>query len=467
MNEKTTASNSPKLKKHIKRIIVAFIAALFLTIGGKFVFGEELAASAGLFLGNIKNAAGSLIENLTGAGRNTFLGQKNPKLVEEILIENGSRENTAVLFGEKKETACAFETLQHPSRDKIILNEIAWMGTGENTNDEWIEIKNISGETVDISGWQLIDKDEQIKIIFAGEKFLRQNDILLLARKQKNEKNREADLLYDGGLKNSNEGVRIFNSNCELQDEAVSSKWPAGDNKTKKTMERDLSGFGWHASQIQGGTPGKENTKTIAVNTSSIRQNKTEPETTVDNRPAVENINQENKITKIIITTPIATTTNTEQPQQKEQERVLISEIFVGSEENSKNEFVEIYNPTSAQISLSGWVIKKKSSTGKETTLVSTARLEGKIIPSRGYFLLANEEGYSGMATPDVFWPQSYTLAYTNNSVLIYNTNGSLADEINWSEIPKGQSFERVSWENNQFTVQPSPNPKNSGGAML
>lgn len=135
---------------------------------------------------------------------------------------------------------------------------------------------------------------------------------------------------------------------------------------------------------------------------------------------------------------------------------------MVGSEGNADNEFIELYNPTDSSIDLTGWSLKKRSSTGSESSLVVASRLEGKIIPAKKYFLLAHEGGYSGGAAPDILWPSSYSLAYTQNAVVIYNPQGEKVQEVSWAEISKDQSFERTSWDSNEFIPQPSPNPKNS-----
>ena len=134
---------------------------------------------------------------------------------------------------------------------------------------------------------------------------------------------------------------------------------------------------------------------------------------------------------------------------------------MAGSENSSLDEFLELYNPTSCVITLSGWTIKKRTSTGNESTLVAMSRLEGKSIPAESYFLLANEGGYVGTVQPDVWWPKSYTLAYANNAIVIYNADGAKIDEAIWTEIPKGQSWARTSWSSNQFSIQ-NPNPQNS-----
>ena len=48
-----------------------------------------------------------------------------------------------------------------------------------------------------------------------------------------------------------------------MQDEIDAKEgWPAGDNETKRTMERTVEGVKqWHTSEVIGGSPGQENSK--------------------------------------------------------------------------------------------------------------------------------------------------------------------------------------------------------------
>ncbi len=165
---------------------------------------------------------------------------------------------------------------------------------------------------------------------------------------------------------------------------------------------------------------------------------------------------------KIPEQTSAQTSTQTSEQIQEQIGHILVSEIMAGADGNANYEFIELYNPNGAAINLTGYSIKKRSSTGSESTLVSASRFEGKIIPANKHFLLANEGGYGGQISPDVFWPKSYTLAYSNNALIIYNTDNELVEEVGWTEIPKGQSIERVSWDSEQFQVQSIPGPQNS-----
>src|SRR3989344_448968 len=46
-----------------------------------------------------------------------------------------------------------------PAIRKVVINEIAWMGTSASTNDEWIELHNTSSKSVDLTGWTLKAQD--------------------------------------------------------------------------------------------------------------------------------------------------------------------------------------------------------------------------------------------------------------------------------------------------------------------
>ncbi len=146
-----------------------------------------------------------------------------------------------------------------------------------------------------------------------------------------------------------------------------------------------------------------------------------------------------------------------------------ISEILVGIDGNANYEFIELYNPNDVEVDLTGYLIKKRSSSGSESTIISNNTKAGnfkdKKIAPKSHLLLAQKDGYSGGIQPDIFY--STTLAYKNNAVVLYNADGEIIEDISWDEIGKGQSLERVfsnsvSWSRGEFKVQNIPNPQNS-----
>src|SRR5680860_93689 len=155
---------------------------------------------------------------------------------------------------------CNFITTQTAHRNKVIINEVAWAGTQNSANDEWIELKNISSQEVDISNWQLIDKKEQIKIVFEkGSKISAQGFYLLERTDDSSVPFVLADGIYIGILNNTDEGLHLFDDNCQFQDTILADlDWPAGDNSSKRTMERK-NDFSWQTSSSINGTPKAEN----------------------------------------------------------------------------------------------------------------------------------------------------------------------------------------------------------------
>lgn len=39
----------------------------------------------------------------------------------------------------------------------VVINELMWMGSKENSNDEWIELRNMTGRDIDLSNWKILN----------------------------------------------------------------------------------------------------------------------------------------------------------------------------------------------------------------------------------------------------------------------------------------------------------------------
>jgi hypothetical protein len=160
---------------------------------------------------------------------------------------------------------CSQEDLESPVYTPIIINEVAWMGTTNSSNDEWIELKNISDKQVSLGGWQLLDKAEQIQIVFEATDIISAGGFYLLERTDDaSVPGIPMDKSYAGALSNTEESLRLFNSKCDLIDEALASpSWPAGDNMEKRSMERtaELAWVTYLGGENSGilGTPKEKN----------------------------------------------------------------------------------------------------------------------------------------------------------------------------------------------------------------
>lgn len=170
-----------------------------------------------------------------------------------------------------------------------------------------------------------------------------------------------------------------------------------------------------------------------------------EPEPTSAPEPQSTPTPEPTPVPELEPTPPLPVPEPTPAPQP-EPIQVLIVEIQTGTTAGgAEDEFVKLYNPTNAEIDLTGWALKKKTSTGTFSNLVSVGAFSGKIT-AKGYFIVAHE-GYQGSNVVNLIYSaNSNNLSYTNNSAVLYYSDGSamsVMDEISWVEIPKDTIWTR------------------------
>ncbi len=123
---------------------------------------------------------------------------------------------------------------------------------------------------------------------------------------------------------------------------------------------------------------------------------------------------------------------------------VVISEIKHHA--GGTDEFVELYNPTASDISLDGWKLTRKNSTGTEANLVSAFN-DTAIIPAHSFFLITHPQAESSPSADYVYSAASNAL--TNNyTVLLYDNSEEpqLVDKVGYGTAA-------------DFETEASPNP--------
>ncbi|MBI2450444.1 MAG: lamin tail domain-containing protein [Candidatus Nealsonbacteria bacterium] len=284
---------------------------------------------------------------------------------------------------------------------RALINEVAWMGDKESTSNEWIELKNIFGLPLNLQGWQMQDKDQQIKKNFSAEDIIPVNGYILLQRTKD----------YSGALNNTDEALYLFDNNCQLEDEVLANfDWPAGNNVEKKPMQR-YDGLYWYTQEA---TPGAENLAPL----SPIYSSGATPASTPAPQPSA--------------------------PSNLPSFTVLINEIaWSGTKANSADEWLELYNTTNSTIDLVGWTLKAADDAPSLTFSTSS-------IPAKGYFLL---ERTDDTTVNDISADFIYTGALGNDGekLELRDAGGNLIDFIdNSSGWAAGQaspnyiSMERV-----------------------
>ncbi|MDP1546018.1 MAG: lamin tail domain-containing protein [Anaerolineales bacterium] len=236
----------------------------------------------------------------------------------------------------------------------VIINEVAWGGTGSASNlidDEWIELYNTTGSAINLTGWTLKASDGAPSILLnagcaaisipAGGYYLLERDddttVFDIA----------ADCIYSGSLSNSGETLTLYDPSNTVIDTANGNggSWPAGSSSTYGTMERNSSSAdsdsNWH------------------TNTGAKRNGKNANNGDILGTPKASNSVSP---TATPTATPIPTPTQSSAPVVIPP-RPILNEILArpGFDWNQDgridtfDEFIEIKNIAPADLNLSGW----------------------------------------------------------------------------------------------------------------
>ena len=156
------------------------------------------------------------------------------KSVMTYLIESG------LLFADKNSAKTAlivFDLL----KNEVAINEIAWMGTVADPNDEWIELYNNTKENISFETengkWELKTASGSIKIELSG--IIPAQGFYLLENEENAVSDIKADSIYSGNLADSGEKLELYDEFGNLVEEVdCSSSWFTGDESSKTSMER-------------------------------------------------------------------------------------------------------------------------------------------------------------------------------------------------------------------------------------
>ncbi|MBD2541657.1 esterase-like activity of phytase family protein, partial [Coleofasciculus sp. FACHB-SPT36] len=186
------------------------------------------------------NAAGNLIYTPS-----TSLGSSATATIDVTVQDNGGTANG----GADTSAIKFFNITVNPNIAplNVVINEVAWMGTNADFNDEWIELYNPTAKNIDLSGWTLTSGDGTPSITFPAGKIIPAGGYFLLERTDNTTVNSiPSDLIYTGSLGNaSGETLTLKTPDGVVIDTANGNggAWPAGANVTgtptvRLTMER-------------------------------------------------------------------------------------------------------------------------------------------------------------------------------------------------------------------------------------
>ena len=138
---------------------------------------------------------------------------------------------------------------------EVVINEVNWFGNSS-TYDEWIELRNVSGRTLNLNGWTIEGAGTSTNPSFAisPASTLADGAYLLIANQQGAGDSLEliaTEVIVNTGinLANGGEQLTLTDANGDTIDQTplATADWPAGDNGIDWTMERrdNLSGGGY------------------------------------------------------------------------------------------------------------------------------------------------------------------------------------------------------------------------------
>jgi len=348
----------------------------------------------------------------------------------------------------------------------IVINEIMYDLPGSDDDHEWVEIKNVSSEAVNLNNWRFNDGanhllNEPPKNGGQGSLVVPAGEYAILADK--------ADVFladhpgFSGividtvlSLNNTSENLKIINESGQVVDEANYDK-SLGANGDGYSLER-IGDFAvqFCPSQNLGGSPGSVNNPNCY----------SEPEPTA---------------------TPLATLTSSPSPSltPESSQNILaspssqglvqgasvapediIAELVInefvpnpdGSDE--ENEWIEIYNVGNNDIDLNGWKIQDAS--GKSYTFK-----EEKIL-AKDYVVLArprtkisinNDAETLGLIAPD--GTEAFKISFSGGSKEGYSFARFGLNDWRWTKILTPGKANQHSGDESP-TIMPSPSANNS-----
>jgi Lamin Tail Domain len=359
----------------------------------------------------------------------------------------------------------------------VVINEIAWGGTVASASAEWIELYNTTTSDIDLTNWTIVTADGNPTIITIPSGIIPKDGYFLLERAETAVNDIAANYVYGGSnFSNSGESLQLLDSFNNLIDTANNNGggWPAGTAGTGSpiygSMERVNyliadSDTNWLTNnglvrngsdsatppnpingtpkQINSATPATlASTATEAANltstiapilTGTAAANLTATASVVNmtNTAVAANLTATASAAPSNTPTNTATATNTSPPITGSATHVVISEFRTRGPGGAEDEFVEIYNPTSNPIDISGWVMSASNDSG---TVQNRATIPLATLLRSGQYYLIAHNGYvipSGGLSPNLKYGTSIS---DSGGIALINATGVIIEEVGMSQ---------------------------------
>lgn len=303
----------------------------------------------------------------------------------------------------------------------VIINEVMWMGSRQSyseakTKDEFIELKNMTDSTINLTGWAIQGAGMSAKpIIMPENSFILANSYLVVLSNSKSYSAfQPTKYVINGDLSIPNKNLNLILTDPDGTVIDYAGNGSSGDN------------FGGFNGSGDGGLKKSLARKDVY----SDGRNKENWFTT----NSQVNISSDYEYLNYVCATPDAY--NNSSPITYNPLNIVFSEIdWAGTTVSSTDEWIELYNNTSSAINLIGWTIQGDV----------TIDLAGTI-PAGGHFLLERTDENS---VPSADSDQIYTGSLNNAGgklSLLYNYMAidSINMESGWDS---GASDPKISME--------------------
>ncbi|MEK7067724.1 MAG: lamin tail domain-containing protein, partial [Patescibacteria group bacterium] len=137
-------------------------------------------------------------------------------------------------------------------------------------------------------------------------------------------------------------------------------------------------------------------------------------------------------------------------------ENVVISEIKIGNVGEADDEWIELYNPTNADIDLKSLPLKLhiRNSVGTDNSKI--INFTRSVIPAKGFFLLASATNYTGGVPADATYSTSGIKLVSSGGIYISMSAASstnVIDQVGWGSQPF-DGYENTAFTDNPSTIQ-------------
>ena len=243
----------------------------------------------------------------------------------------------------------------------VVINEIMWMGSTQSSSDEWIELKNITEEDIDLTGWSIDGAGSSLSAITIASGVIPANGFFLISNYDSS-----GSAISDGiainvvvpgvSLANGGEQLTLKDPASNMIDQTPIGAWEDGNNNDspvdqRNSMERnDEYGGGtswddwhtcfgaschtivfWDVESTDYGTPGESNSEPGAT---------VLPEPTISESPRPS----------------VTASPELEEDELEYSDAIVINEFLpnpVGAD--AEGEFIELKNIGTDEVDLKGW----------------------------------------------------------------------------------------------------------------